>query len=130
MSKSETFRAGIASVTSNVERKAIDSDKEVTLMIERFKRFMKSQKKGLTSKVKEEKKMTLLKKDEASKDYSSRIDDPCLECGELGHFAYMCGNLKYKKGREAMITTWSVSEVEVVEECSISSVDCEINYFA
>ena len=42
MSESETLRAGIASVTSNVERKAIDFNEEVTLLIERFKRFMKS----------------------------------------------------------------------------------------
>ncbi|KAK1556602.1 hypothetical protein Q3G72_008555 [Acer saccharum] len=43
-------------LTSKVERKEIDSDEEVTLLIKRFRRFMKSQKRGMTSKVKEEKK--------------------------------------------------------------------------
>ena len=97
MWESETLRAGIASVTSKVESKEFDSDEKVTLMIKRFRRFMKSQKKGMSSKVKEEKKMTLLKKDKASKDFSSRIDDPCLKCGGFGHIPSMCGNLKHKK---------------------------------
>ena len=46
---------------SEFEREEIDSDEETTLFIERFERFVKSQKK-MTSKVKEEKKMTSLRK--------------------------------------------------------------------
>ena len=81
-------------LTSIVERKDIDSDEEVTLMVERFRRFMKSHKKRMTSKVKEEKKITLS-----------------------------------KKRMEAMIATWSDNEVEVVEGCSTSSIECAYNYF-
>ena len=82
-------------LTSKMERKENDSDEEVTLMIGRFKRFMKSHKKRMTSKVKDEKNMT-----------------------------------SSKKGGEAMITNWSDSEVEVVERCSTSSIECKNNYFA
>ena len=82
-------------MTSKMERKENDSDEEVTLMIGRFRRFMKSHKKRMTSKVKEEKNMT-----------------------------------SSKKGGEAMITNWSDSEVEVVERCSTSSIECKNNYFA
>ena len=48
---------------SGFEREEIDSNEDVTLMIERFRRFMKSQKK-MTSKVMEEKKMTSKVKEE------------------------------------------------------------------
>ena len=48
---------------SEFEREEIDSNVEMTLMIERFKRFVKSQKK-MTSEVKEEKKMTSKVKEE------------------------------------------------------------------
>ena len=111
MYESETLRVGIALMTSKVMREKIDFDKEMTLMVERFRRFMKSHKKKMTSKEKEEMKMTLLKKGDKSKDKSSRIDEQCLKCDGFGHIASMCSNLKYKKEGDVMIASWSDSEV-------------------
>ena len=88
---------------SDFEGEEIDSDEEMILFIERFRRFVKSQRK-MTSKGKEEKKMTHKVKKEKKMTPS-------------------------KKKGEALIATRRDSEVEVVEGCSTSSVECENNYF-
>ena len=74
---------------------------------------MKSQNKGLTSKVKEEKRMTSKVKDE--KNMTSKVKEKKKMTPS-------------KKKGEATIAAWRDSEVKVVEECSTSSVECENNY--
>ncbi|KAK0578051.1 hypothetical protein LWI29_004251 [Acer saccharum] len=101
---------GNALKASKVEKEeSDDSDKNMALLMRRFKKFYKSEKKGFGSKGQDLKKKAPFKKFEPRQEKSKRKGIQCYDCGGRGHIAPDCGNLKNKKGK-VMATTWSGSD--------------------
>ncbi|KAK1578236.1 hypothetical protein Q3G72_028659 [Acer saccharum] len=87
---------GIALKASKVEKEeSDDSVEEMPLLMRRFKKFYKFEKKGFGSKGL--KKKAPFKKFEPRQEKSKRKGIQCYECGGRGHIAPDCGNLKNKK---------------------------------
>ncbi|KAK0576898.1 hypothetical protein LWI29_025040 [Acer saccharum] len=102
---------GIALKASNVEKEENDdSDKEMALLMRRFKKFYKSKKKGFRSKGQDLKKKTPFKKFEPRQEKTERKGVQCYECSGIGHFTLDCANHKNKKKRKVMAATWSGSD--------------------
>ncbi|KAK1563534.1 hypothetical protein Q3G72_028847 [Acer saccharum] len=111
---------GIALSASKVgkEEKG-DLDEDMILMLQRFKKFVKFEKRGFGSKGQNLKKKAPFKKHE----HRQEKEVQCYECGGIGHISLDCGNLKNKR-EKMMVATWSESDDS--EEGDKSSRDDEL----
>ena len=94
---------------SKIEEEKDDSDEDMALLMRRFKKFVKFEKKGFGSKSQDLKEKTPFKRFEPRQERSERKGIQCFECGGIGHIPPDCGNLKNKKGK-VMAATWSGSD--------------------
>jgi hypothetical protein len=109
---------------SEIEREESNSDKEIYLLLERFKRYVK-----LTTSPSKKKKTSALKtskhhkkegisiedmglNDKPSQEVFSREGNHCYECGGFGHVSSECGNLKDRRKGKALATLWDKYEDE------------------
>ena len=107
-----------ANTMSEIEREESNSDKEIYLLLERFKRYVK-----LTTSPSKKKKTSALKiskhhkkegisiedmglNDKPSQEVFSREGNHCYECGGFGHVSSECGNLKDRRKGKALATLW------------------------
>ncbi|KAK0594015.1 hypothetical protein LWI29_030526 [Acer saccharum] len=82
----------------------------MALMIKRFKKFMKFEKKGFGFKGQDLKKKTPFKKFKPTQEKNTRNGIRCFKCGGIGHISPDCGNLTNKKKGKAMAAIWSESD--------------------
>ncbi|KAK1588131.1 hypothetical protein Q3G72_020129 [Acer saccharum] len=82
-----------------------DLDEDMILMLQRFKKFVKFEKRGFGSKGQDLKKKAPFKKHEHRQEKGVQ----CYECGGIGHISLDCGNLKNKR-EKMMVATWSESD--------------------
>ena len=82
----------------------------MALLMRRFKKFYKSEKKGFGSKGQDFKKKTPFKKFEPRQENTEKKGVRCFECGGIGHFAPDCANHVNKKKGKVMAATWSGSD--------------------
>ena len=81
-----------------------DSDEDTTLLLRRFKKFVKFEKKSFGSKGQDLKKKAPFKNFEPRQEHSEKKGVQCYECGGIGHISPDCGNLKNKMAK-VMATT-------------------------
>ena len=102
---------GIALKVSKVEKEDNnDSDDDMALLMRRFMKFIKFEKKGFGSKCQDLKKKAPFNKFEPRQEKSERKEIQCFEYGGIGHIAPDYGNLKNKKKGKVMAATWSGSD--------------------
>ena len=119
-----------ANTMSDIERKEIDSDEEIHLLLERLRRYVKlttSHPKKLTTSPPKKKKTSALKtlkhdkkkvisiedmglNDKLSQEVFSREGTYCYECGGFRHISPECGNLKDRRKGKALATLWDKYE--------------------
>ena len=101
----------------------VDLDEDMTLLLKRFKKFVKFKKKDFGSKGNDLKMKAKLKDDEPKQTKGIQ----CYKCGGFGHISPECSNLKDRRKGKAMAT--SLSEDKSEEDPS-SEEELATNYVA
>ncbi|KAI9170150.1 hypothetical protein LWI28_023345 [Acer negundo] len=99
-------KKNLALKSSKVEKEGVDdSDEDMALLLRRFKKFVKFEKKGFESKGQDLKKDVPFNKFKPRQEDTERIEVQCYECGGIGHFGLECANRMDKKKGKAMAAT-------------------------
>ena len=102
-------KKNLALKTSKVEKEEDDSDEDFALLMKRFKKFAKFEKKDFGSNGQYLKKKGPFNKFEPRQEKAERKEVQCYECGGIGHFTLECANHMDKKKGKVMAATWSSS---------------------